>query len=82
MSIPLLPTKSGKPEKENDMRKVALITGSSRGIGRAATMRCWLMVAGCWLLDVGGGLWYNNATKRKYPERNMGKCVLIARKTI
>ena len=39
MSIPLLPTKSGKPEKENDMRKVALITGSSRGIGRAAAAR-------------------------------------------
>ena len=23
-----------------------------RGISRATTMRCWLMVAGCWLLDI------------------------------
>jgi hypothetical protein len=26
--------------------------GIGRGISRATTIRCWLMVTGCWLLDI------------------------------
>jgi hypothetical protein len=42
--------------------------GIGRGIGRAATMRCWLMVAGCWLLDI--------ADKKRFTLRQEGESFL------